>query len=157
MADKPKILSREEVEKLLEVTDEKLEKIKLEQEKIKKSPFINLSREEQVILRSYTLEEHYKQTKNYEGLAEALAMRGEYDKAEKISNDKERKKFYKKMRIAVDTPKCDCSEYSSTIDNGKEILIKVKSEFTNSFDPYTKKFIKIYFCSNCQTYYSDEA
>lgn len=140
---KPKILTREEVEKILSLNDSKIKELQDEQEKIKQKVFKRLSKEEEIINRNILMIEHYKISENNEGLAESLFNIGDFDSAIKITQDEDRREFYQKIKTASEASECKCDKFSDI--NGD--LIPNKFLYLETVKD--KKLLRIFRCNVC--------
>lgn len=143
------VATPEDVAKILELTPEKIEELQKEQAlKIYRSRAI-LTPQERRIGRGIELEKHYRETKQPDGLAQALALQGKYAEAAEIAVDETLKKELTQRAAAVEADDDDC-ECDNFRDQGQ---YSVPNQYVESFGYSIKHgtdmpFIRCTVCGN---------
>jgi hypothetical protein len=84
-------------------------------------------------------------------LAESLAMQGRYAEAAEVHPDKEQRKYYRDIAVAIEKPddeKCDCGDRRAKM-NDTELSITPRFERARIFSPVHNDVVSLVECSKC--------
>lgn len=140
------ITTAEGVAKLLELTPEKLDQIRIEQEALKTGR-ARLNNDEKALQRARALELHYRTTGNADGLAEALGMQGRYAEAVELAERPDLKEHFAELALAVETDDamCACDPYRTV--NG--VRIPNQTDEFRGWTPKHNKVVPFIRCHGC--------
>lgn len=140
-----------DVRRVLALSKEEKAEIKKEQDKLLKlhRSRARLSPEERKLARGIELERHFRQTKNKNGLAEALAMQGKYEEAAKVAQTADLKKSLREKRDAVNSADADC-QCDTYYQTGGGVMLPNQHVESYGYSEKHKKVMPFIRCKCCR-------